>query len=58
MSTRWSAVTVLVGVGAFGVLMALRSEVSGTAARAALAALAFACLGVMLAMMGAKARRT
>lgn len=57
MSTRWYAVMVLVGVAAFGVLMAVRSQASGTAARGVLAALAFACLGVILAMMVGKARR-
>jgi hypothetical protein len=46
-STYFRIVTVI-GVIGFGVLMGLRSEISGTAARSAIAALAFACGAVAL----------
>ena len=48
MSARSRVIATLLGVAAFGILMALRSQVSGTTARSAIAALAFACLGVIL----------
>jgi hypothetical protein len=58
MSARSRVITGLLGVVAFGVLMALRSQVAGTAARAAVAAMAFACLGVILVWTVRKANNT
>jgi hypothetical protein len=48
MSVRSRVITALLGVVAFGILMALRSQIADTSARAVIAAIAFACLGVLL----------
>jgi membrane protein DedA with SNARE-associated domain len=54
---RWSIVLAALGIGAFAALMALRAQTDGTGARAVLAALAFACLGAVLAWVIGRARK-
>ncbi len=56
MPTRWYIIRALIGAGAFGTLMALRTQVSGVAARTTIAALAFAVFGVVLVAMVGKRR--
>ncbi len=58
MSTRKRVITALLGVAVFGILMAVRGQVSDATARGVIAALAFACLGASLMWVVRKADDT
>ena len=53
--TMWNRVAAVLAIIGFGVMMALRSELSSVAARAALAAVACGLFGLALAL-GARSR--